>query len=119
MTALSSLDALVAQMRVFQKRGLWKKLKQQMAEEREALERGEYTTQHAHRKIGMPVQTIPKAKRPVCGARTRAGGTCQARVVDGRLRCRLHGGASTGPRTQEGRQRIAESNRSRVRVNAG
>jgi hypothetical protein len=28
-------------------------------------------------------------------------------------RCRMHGGLSTGPKTPEGRWRIAESNRSR------
>jgi hypothetical protein len=37
----------------------------------------------------------PKRERPVNG------------------RCRMHGGLSTGPKTPEGRQRIAESNRSR------
>jgi len=40
-----------------------------------------------------------------CGARTRAGGECQATPVIGRRRCRMHGGASTGPRTVEGRAR--------------
>lgn len=40
-----------------------------------------------------------------CGARTRAGGECQAPPVIGRRRCRMHGGASTGPRTVEGRAR--------------
>lgn len=31
-----------------------------------------------------------------CGAKTRAGGECQCPAVRGRLRCRLHGGRSTG-----------------------
>jgi hypothetical protein len=30
----------------------------------------------------------------------------------------MHGGLSTGPKTEEGRQRIAESNRSRSTANA-
>ena len=49
------------------------------------------------------------AKAPRCGAKTRRGSPCQApamRNAKGRYtRCRLHGGASTGPRTLEGLQR--------------
>ena len=42
-----------------------------------------------------------------CEARTRRGTLCQrpAKLPVGR--CRLHGGASTGPRTEEGRARLA------------
>ena len=42
-----------------------------------------------------------------CGAKTRKGSPCQrpARLPVGR--CRVHGGASCGPRTAEGRARIA------------
>jgi hypothetical protein len=29
-----------------------------------------------------------------CGARTRAGGCCRAPAVQGKSRCRMHGGAS-------------------------
>ncbi len=61
---------------------------------------------------------IRKASRPLCGARTRSGGTCKARAVEGRNRCRMHGGASTGPRTASGRARIAESNRRRATMRA-
>lgn len=57
-----------------------------------------------------------KASRPKCGARTRAGTPCKAPVVWGRTRCRLHGGCSTGPKTEAGRQRIAESNRRRAQI---
>ena len=41
-----------------------------------------------------------------CGAKTRKGTPCQrpARLPVGR--CRLHGGASTGPRTEEGLARL-------------
>jgi hypothetical protein len=56
----------------------------------------------------------PKRLQARCGARTRAGGSCGLRVVQGKKRCRLHGGASTGPRTAEGRAAIAESNRRRA-----
>ena len=33
---------------------------------------------------------------PRCGARTRAGGTCQCPAIRGRRRCRIHGGLSPG-----------------------
>ncbi len=39
--------------------------------------------------------TIPKGKRSLCGAKTRAGGTCQARALLGSERCRLHGGRAS------------------------
>lgn len=58
--------------------------------------------------------TTPKRDRPLCGAKTRAGAPCKARAVPGKRRCRQHGGRSTGPRTPEGRARIAESNRRRA-----
>ena len=57
---------------------------------------------------------LPKAKRPLCGARKRKGGQCRAKAVEGRERCRLHGGLSTGAKTAEGRARISESNRRRA-----
>jgi hypothetical protein len=49
----------------------------------------------------------------VCCAKTRAGAPCIMRVVPGKRRCRFHGGLSTGPRTVEGRARIAEAQRRR------
>src|SRR5438105_3030362 len=63
---------------------------------------------------------LPKSMRPMCGARTRAGGNCQAKVVPGATRCRMHGaGGRTedyhgGPKTQAGRTAIAEANRRRA-----
>jgi hypothetical protein len=47
-------------------------------------------------------------KGGTCGARTRGGNPCRSRSVTGRTRCRMHGGASTGPRTPEGRARVGE-----------
>ena len=32
---------------------------------------------------------------PICGARTRSGGTCQKHALEGATRCRLHGGAAS------------------------
>jgi len=62
-----------------------------------------------------------KRECPRCGARCRDGSSCKAPPVwDKRLdrpvngRCRMHGGLSTGPKTPEGRWRIAESNRTRA-----
>ena len=49
---------------------------------------------------------VPKPRRP-CTATTRTGGSCQNHPVRGKMRCRMHGGTSTGPRTAEGRERIA------------
>ena len=42
-----------------------------------------------------------------CGARTKAGTPCQRAAVKRTGRCTRHGGKSTGPRTEEGRARIA------------
>lgn len=52
--------------------------------------------------------------RPVCEAHCRqTGKPCPNPVVLGRVRCRQHGGLSTGPKTADGRARIGESNRRR------
>jgi hypothetical protein len=42
-----------------------------------------------------------------CGAKTRAGTPCQNPAIKDRSRCKLHGGRSTGPRTPEGKARVA------------
>lgn len=57
---------------------------------------------------------VRKVNRAVCGAKTRKGSPCKARAVEGKERCRLHGGLSTGAETAEGRARICESNRRRA-----
>jgi hypothetical protein len=49
----------------------------------------------------------------LCMAQTRKGYPCVRRVAPGRTRCASHGGASTGPRTLEGRKRIAAAQRAR------
>jgi hypothetical protein len=43
----------------------------------------------------------------LCGAKTRSGGPCRLPGAGCGGRCKLHGGASTGPRTVEGRARSA------------
>jgi hypothetical protein len=56
---------------------------------------------------------LRRKERPRCGARTRKGPTCLVRVEPGKRRCRFHGGLSTGPRTPEGKARIAAAQRRR------
>jgi hypothetical protein len=50
---------------------------------------------------------------PRCGARTRQARPCRMAVEPGKRRCKLHGGPSTGPRTEAGRARIAAAQRRR------
>jgi hypothetical protein len=45
---------------------------------------------------------------PRCGARTRTGAPCKGPAMPAG-RCRMHGGASTGPRTPEGLQRLVRA----------
>lgn len=59
----------------------------------------------------------PKGLRPDelrCNAKCRDGHACQWKVARRGERCKLHGGLSTGPKTEEGRERIRESNRRRA-----
>jgi hypothetical protein len=53
------------------------------------------------------------AQRPECGAKARSGRICKRRVEPGKRRCRFHGGGSTGPRTPEGRAKVAEAQKKR------
>lgn len=58
-----------------------------------------------------------------CLAKTRSGGQCQRAGNPKNGRCHLHGGASTGPKTAEGRARIAAAqfkhgNRSKAAIAA-
>ena len=64
----------------------------------------------------MACRAAAEADRPeFCEAKTRRGTACRRRPLRGKRRCRLHGGLSTGPRTVEGRARIAEAQRERWR----
>lgn len=51
--------------------------------------------------------------RPECGAKTKTGEPCDEPVFPGKRRCRSHGGLSTGPKTEEGIERIREAQRRR------
>ena len=57
--------------------------------------------------IGLETRFGPDWPGVRCGARTKAGGACQRPAVKRTGRCTRHGGASTGPRTQAGRNKIA------------
>lgn len=69
----------------------------------------------AERGLAADSSPLPKAQRPACGALTRQGAICAAKVVPGKKRCRLHGGLSTGPKTEAGKERIAAAQRRRHR----
>lgn len=44
-----------------------------------------------------------------CGAKTRKSTLCQCKPLPNKRRCKYHGGASTGSKTPEGRQRQSEA----------
>ena len=51
----------------------------------------------------------PNQSKSLCGAKTRSGHPCRKPTLKRKRRCRLHGGASTGPKTAEGKARIAKA----------
>ena len=57
--------------------------------------------------IGLETRFGPNWPGVRCGARTKAGGACQRPAVKRTGKCTRHGGKSTGPRTQAGRDKIA------------
>ena len=59
---------------------------------------------------GFPWQFGPAWPGQRCGAKTRRGTACQRAAYKHNGRCALHGGRSTGPRTQRGLERISEAN---------
>ena len=61
-------------------------------------------------KIGLEWRFGPDWPGQRCGAKTRRGTGCQRPANKKNGRCRLHGGASTDPRTEEGRARISQAN---------
>ena len=69
--------------------------------------------QDARRKPKPTATAAPAQQQATCGARTRKGQPCCMRSEPGRTRCKLHGGKSTGPKTPEGRAKIAEAQRRR------
>jgi hypothetical protein len=54
---------------------------------------------------------------PRCGARTRSGSPCRSAAMPNG-RCRMHGGPSTGARTEEGKARIRAASTKHGRYSA-
>jgi hypothetical protein len=66
---------------------------------------------------------LRRRDRGHCGAKTRKGTPCKAPPVWDKSkdkarngRCKLHGGLSTGPKTDAGRKAIRASNRRRRKI---
>ena len=57
--------------------------------------------------IGFMTSVRPDWPSIRCGARTRRGTACQKLPMKGKKRCKLHGGLSSGPKSAEGKARIA------------
>jgi hypothetical protein len=68
-----------------------------------------------HNKAAKTSWRLPKKDRPRCGAMTRKGTPCKRQAL-GNGRCRNHGGCASGPKSEEGRRRIAEAQRLRWQV---
>jgi hypothetical protein len=62
---------------------------------------------------GADQDTAARKRLPACGAKNRRGEPCRVTIVPGKRRCRFHGGLSTGPKTIEGKARIAAAQRRR------
>jgi hypothetical protein len=58
---------------------------------------------------GRPWRFGPDWPGQRCGAKTRRGTSCQAPAKQPVGRCRVHGGASTGPLTKDGLKRLTEA----------
>jgi hypothetical protein len=52
---------------------------------------------------------FPRYDKPTCGARTRRGTPCMSKKLLRGARCKLHGGGSSGPKTENGKRRAAEN----------
>ncbi|WP_200832596.1 HGGxSTG domain-containing protein [Candidatus Halocynthiibacter alkanivorans] len=64
----------------------------------------------------LTTETIDLSLQPLrvtCGAKTRKNKACRNLSILGKARCKYHGGASTGPKTIEGKERISEAQRKR------
>ena len=57
--------------------------------------------------IGIETRFGPNWPGVRCGAKTKKGNACQRPAVKRTGKCTRHGGKSTGPRTQAGRDKIA------------
>ena len=73
-----------------------------------------WTSQYAETRLKtFADQALAVGPERRCGAKTKRGTPCRSRALPGKRRCKYHGGASTGPRTPEGRARLSEAMRKR------
>jgi hypothetical protein len=56
---------------------------------------------------------LREQRKQPCGAKTRTGRPCRRKGLGKGGRCANHGGMSTGPRTEAGKQRISTAQRAR------
>ena len=63
--------------------------------------------------VNARVKAMASRFRQPCEATTRKGTPCRNLSEPGKRRCKFHGGMSTGPRTPEGKARIARAQRQR------
>lgn len=62
--------------------------------------------------LDSPPQTLPfpeELRGLTCGAKTRKGTPCKRTDIYRSGRCKFHGGRSTGPKTEAGKQRSAQN----------
>ncbi len=85
----------------------------QVREVRTVAPDGSTQTEYRQWKPTKRLRRLLAGDRATCDAKTRKGTPCKRRAMPGGRRCCNHGGLSTGPKTPEGRARIAESNRKR------
>ncbi|MGE8943105.1 HGGxSTG domain-containing protein [Leptospira interrogans] len=62
---------------------------------------------------GKGQENVERSAPRRCGARTRAGHPCQRKGTGAGGRCANHGGASTGPKSAEGRAKISSAQKAR------
>ena len=67
---------------------------------------GTVTLAKLNLKAGISWRFGPNWPGQRCGAKTRKSTPCQRPALKDKTRCRLHGGASTGPRTEKGLARL-------------
>ena len=63
--------------------------------------------------VGKPIRSRPLMLPKLCGAKNRKGNACRCLAIGGKARCKFHGGLSTGPKSAEGKERIAQAQRLR------
>ncbi|MGC3936375.1 HGGxSTG domain-containing protein [Roseobacter sp. EG26] len=82
----------------------WRDIQQEALDRAVARENERLATKEAHE---------ASRARVYCSAKTRKGHPCRLKSEPGKRRCKFHGGMSTGPKTAEGKARIAEAQRVR------